>query len=158
MRAIRGRLGFREVLELGVIPRTLVGQRASAFAFASPPELRWQVLLWNLLQQGILVLASQNRNLGNGNLVEPRLHKSPHSGEQVRRVDDIEFTHAFRVVILSDFGCLANIILDVVKTTESDAVQIENSAGCLDRVTDRSRACGESLIDELLVLPDEMLE
>ena len=95
----------RLVRVLGV-PRSGIAQFATALAptLASPSKLLRQILCWNLLQQLCLIITSQNRNFANGDLVQKELDRSPHRRKEAWCIDNVEFTHAFGVSVLTNIG------------------------------------------------------
>ena len=142
------------------VPRARIAHGAATRALALATELLWQVLRRDLFEQlrEVVLLAAEDLNLRDGGRVEPGLDDVPGAGESPGGVDDVELAHRLRVAVLADAGRLEDVVLDLEERHERDVVQIEDRARGLDRVPDHLRACGESLVQELLVFVDEPLQ
>lgn len=66
-----------------LVPRTSIAQAAPSRAFTGSTQLGGQVLFGDLLDEFRLEAFAEDRNLGDGDLVEPRLDERPDGGEEV---------------------------------------------------------------------------
>ena len=110
------------------IPRPGIARRASTTLALRSVEISRQVLRRYLHQQLRLVPASQDLDLANGNLIQPRLDQSPNGREQIGSINDVKFAHALWVLILANEGCPAKIVLDIVEVAERDVFEVKDSA------------------------------
>jgi hypothetical protein len=65
---------------------------------------------------------TDNLNLLDGNFIKPGFDKRPDGAEQIRGVDDVEFPHAFWIVVLADGAGFREVVLDLVEGSERDVV------------------------------------
>jgi hypothetical protein len=66
-----------------LVPRTSIAQAAPARAFTRSTQLGGQVLFGDLFDEFRLEALAEDRDLGDGDLVEPRLDERPDGGEEV---------------------------------------------------------------------------
>jgi hypothetical protein len=86
------------------------------------------------------------------------LDHGPDRAERPRRVDDVELAHDLRVAVLPDRRRRHDVVLDVVKARERDALQVHDRAERLHRVPDRARGGGHARRQRALVLADQALQ
>ncbi len=85
------------------IPRASITQRTATIAtFAESAKFLGQVLARNLCKKFVLVVAPDNINLVDGDLVQPGLDQPPNGVECPGRVDDVEFAHGLGITVLTD--------------------------------------------------------
>lgn len=102
--------------------------------------------------------SAHDLDLPNRHLIEPRLDKRPDGAEEIWGVDDVEFTHALRVVVLPDRARLCDVVLHLVEGPEGDVVQVEDSADGFDWVSDLCGGSRETFCEEPFILENESLQ
>ena len=83
--------------------------------------------------------------------IKPGLHDSPNCCEDIRSIDDVEATHSFWVIILTDLAGLLNIGRHLPKLTDTHVLEIHNSAARFDQILVNGRAHRQTFMETLLV-------
>src|SRR6266542_4055401 len=107
-----------------LLPRPSITHRASLGTLAGSTKLLWQILDWNLLDELVPICATQNVNLLDSHLIQPRLNDRPDGAESPWRIDDIKLAHRLGVPILANRRSLHNVILDTIEVGKRDATQV----------------------------------
>ena len=142
---------------LRVLPWASIAQRAASRAVARATESLGQVLGRDLCEQLCLVSGAQDVDLGAGNGVEELLDNAEDTGEAPGRVDDVHLSETLGVVVLGDGGDSLQVAIDGCCLGDTDALQVQDGAGCLEEVAGLARAGGQTGVGHLLVLADEVL-
>jgi len=99
----------------------------------------------DLTQQLLLVITTQDIDLGHCHCIQPWLDDGPYCRKRPGCIDDVKFAHALGIVILSDSGCLEDVVLDLVKVGQGDAAKVENCARCFDGVSNCLCTCWKAI-------------
>jgi hypothetical protein len=143
---------------LRVLPRASIGQLTAALALARTTELLGQVLLRDLSEQLLLVTATKNVDLCDGDGVEELLDHAEDGREAPGSVDQVQLAHALGVVVLRDGRCLLHVSVNAANVAETDTLKIHDGARGFEEVARLARAGGQTGVGDLLVLDDQVLQ
>jgi hypothetical protein len=143
---------------LRVLPRPIITVLASALTFTIPTELLRQILRWYLSQNLALVPTTQHMNLRDGHRIQKPLDHTKGARESPRRVDDIQFPQAFRVVVLRNRGGGFDVSVDAGDLAYPDAFHVHDGAARLEEFACFAATGREAGVGDFFVLDHEVLE
>lgn len=137
---------------LGLLPGTHIGKLAATSTLARTAELDGQVLSRDLGQQLLLVSATENVDLVNGDGVEEGLDSAEHAAEAPGSIDQVELAQTLGIVVLGDIRGLLNVAVDGGDAGDADALQVHDCAAGLQQLAGLARAGGQAGVGQLLIL------
>jgi hypothetical protein len=139
-------------------PRPSVAELAGTLTHALTAKLLGQILGGYLREQLLLVPASEDVDLGARDRVEELLDDAEDAREAPGRVDDVHLAEALGVVVLRDCRDCLEVAVYGGGFRDTDALQIEDAARCLEEVARLAGAGGKTRVRHLLVLADQVLD
>jgi hypothetical protein len=117
-----------------LVPRTSIAQAAPSRAFTGSTQLGGQVLFGDLFDEFRLEALAEDRDLGDGDLVEPRLDERPDGGEEVGGLESSS----------SSVSSLSRALIRI--ETHVDDVELAHDLGVCQRASHQSTAHSPSPI------------
>lgn len=116
----------------GILPWARLACFASTGALASTAKKNGQVGRIDILEDLVLVVAAENDNLLDSDLVQEGLDHAPDRGEHHGGVDDVHLAHHLGVVVLGNGRGTLDEAKGVGELANGDTLEVENGAALLD--------------------------